>query len=202
MDDRHIHGWLRRGLHGARALCYLVILYAFTGYYAVMAELYDVSPVVGAAACDRLHELWSVLVTPDRYVPLSADNCAALGDGAQQIGSFSIMSTPEALEHSRRLAWTDVINAGAWILVVVMLEVEVRLQLRRDLSASIMHGLRFFKVGIYGVLFLCALYWGWKGNFLDFWDAVLWLFAFIFIELNVFDWQKETSQTAQADVST
>ena len=42
-------------------------------------------------------------------------------------------------------------------------------------------------------LFGAAAYWGVAGDFLDFWDAALWLFAFIFIELNVFEWQYETS---------
>jgi hypothetical protein len=44
------------------------------------------------------------------------------------------------------------------------------------------------------LLFVAAAYWGFAGDFLDFWDAALWLFAFIFIELNVFEWQSETSQ--------
>jgi hypothetical protein len=37
----------------------------------------------------------------------------------------------------RWLAWTDVINAAAWILVVVVLEVEVRLQLRGSLTDTV-----------------------------------------------------------------
>jgi hypothetical protein len=57
---------------------------------------------------------------------------------------------------------------------------------------------KFFKFGVYGVLFLAAAYWGYAGDFLDFWDAFLWLFAFIFIELNVFDWQQETAHGAPA----
>lgn len=36
-------------------------------------------------------------------------------------------------------------------------------------------------------LLLAAIYWGIKGDFVDFWDAFLWLVAFIFIELNVFE---------------
>lgn len=194
LEDRSIRGWVRRGLHGTRILCCFAIVYAFTGYYAVMLSLYDVSPLVGAAACDRLDETWSVLVTLDHYAPLSATNCSALGAAADQVGGFTVLASPEVLRSARWLAWTDVINAGAWILVVVMLEVEVRLQLRRDLSDRIMRITRFFKLGIYSVLFIAAGYWGVKGNFLDFWDASLWLFAFIFIELNVFDWQKETHQ--------
>ena len=53
---------------------------------------------------------------------------------------------------------------------------------------------KWFKFAVYGTLFLAAGYWGIAGSFLDFWDAALWLFAFIFIELNVFEWQAETSQ--------
>ena len=36
---------------------------------------------------------------------------------------------------------------------------------------------------------------------LDFWDAALWLFASIFIELNVFAWQQETTRAAAAEVT-
>ena len=44
---------------------------------------------------------------------------------------------------------------------------------------------------LYATLVAAAIFWGFKGNFLDFWDAALWLFAFVFIELNVFEWQQE-----------
>ena len=47
------------------------------------------------------------------------------------------------------------------------------------------------KVVLYTTLVVAAIYWGLKGDFLDFWDAALWLFAFVFIELNVFEWQQE-----------
>jgi hypothetical protein len=56
---------------------------------------------------------------------------------------------------------------------------------------------KFLKLALYGVLFVAAAYWGVAGDFLDFWDAALWLFAFIFIELNVFEWQYETSQQGE-----
>jgi hypothetical protein len=39
---------------------------------------------------------------------------------------------------------------------------------------------------------LAAIYWGIKGDFVDFWDAFLWLVAFVFIELNVFEWRRES----------
>ena len=52
------------------------------------------------------------------------------------------------------------------------------------------------KIILYGTLVVAAIYWGFKGDFLDFWDAALWLFAFVFIELNVFEWQQEIRDQA------
>jgi hypothetical protein len=52
------------------------------------------------------------------------------------------------------------------------------------------------KVALYSILFLCAVYWGIKGDFVDFWDAFLWLLAFFFIEMNVVEWRAEEQQEA------
>ena len=53
---------------------------------------------------------------------------------------------------------------------------------------------RFVKVSVYSVLFLAAVYWGVTGNFLEFWDAFLWIVAFVFIEMNIFEWQAEVAE--------
>jgi len=75
--------------------------------------------------------------------------------------------------------------------VVILLEIEVRLQLRGGAPSQLQWLMNGFKVVLYTTLALAAVYWGIEGEFLDFWDAALWLFAFVFIELNVFAWQQE-----------
>ena len=49
---------------------------------------------------------------------------------------------------------------------------------------------------LYALLLLAAIYWGVKGDFVDFWDAFLWLVAFVFIELNIFEWRQEANESA------
>jgi hypothetical protein len=193
LDDQKIHGPLKWAMHGIRGICTIAIVYAFTGYYAELVTLYDVAPLNGTDACSLLDQGYSLLVNLDEYIPLDAANCAALSGEAYRLNGFDILADGEVLQSARMLAWTDVINAAAWILVVIVLEVEVRLQLRGDLSGRFLRVNRFFKLVVYGVLFGAAAYWGYAGDFLDFWDAALWLFAFIFIELNVFEWQYESS---------
>jgi len=194
LDDSRIQGATRWSLHGIRGICYVAISYAFTGYYAELVTLYQVTPLSSADACSLLSQDYSLLLGFDEYAPLDAGNCSSVGPPVYRLTGFEIVASAEILDTARLLAWTDVINAGAWILVCIVLEVEVRLQLRGSLSDHVMGITKFIKFALYAILFAAAAYWGYAGVFLDFWDAALWLFAFIFIELNVFEWQHETSQ--------
>ena len=96
------------------------------------------------------------------------------------------------------LAWVDVINSAVWLLVVIVLEIDVRLQERHRYEGAVLYASNAIKFGLYALLFLAAIYWGFNGDFVDFWDAFLWLVAFIFIELNVFEWHQEEHEQAMA----
>ena len=194
LDDSRIHGWVKWSLHGIRGLCYVAIVYAFTGYLAELNMMTSVSPLGGVDYCQLASQDWSLLLDLDDYAPIDAQNCTAIAPEAFRIDGFNIVAEPEVLRGAQYLAWVDVINSGTWILVVIVLENEVRLQLRGNLSAQIIYSTRYLKYTLYAILFGAAAYWGVEGSFVDFWDASLWLFAFIFIELNVFEWQQETRQ--------
>ncbi len=196
LDDRRIRGPVKWALHGLRLVCYVAVFYAFVGYLDELLVLYKVSAMPGFDACASLGQGFSLQLDLDEYTALDAGNCGAVIGEVFRLDGFSIISPAETLQSARWLAWTDVINSAAWLLVVIVLEVEVRLQLRGELSAGTMHAMRVLKGLIYGTLFLAAAYWGYAGDFLDFWDAALWLFAFIFIEMNVFEWQYETAHSS------
>lgn len=76
----------------------------------------------------------------------------------------------------------DAVNAWLWIGVVVLLEVEVRLE-----HAVSRHRRLFATVAslLYGSLALAAAAWAWRGEWFDAYDAALWLVAFAAIEMNV-----------------
>ncbi len=196
LDDSRITGLLKWSIHGIRGVCTLAIVYAFTGYYAELVTLYQVTALPGFDACANLDQSFSLLMGMDEYVPLDVGNCASAAGEAYRLNGFDIVAASEPLQAARWLAWTDVINSADWILIVILLEIEVRLQLRGNLSDGIMGVTKYVKLTLYAILFVAAAYWGYAGKFLDFWDAALWLFAFIFIELNVFEWQRETSDQA------
>ncbi|GAA5523977.1 hypothetical protein Maes01_00526 [Microbulbifer aestuariivivens] len=194
LPDDKIRGWVKWALNSVSAFCYLFIVYSFYGYVAEMASLTNLLPVSQSACELAARGDWLMVIGQDTYIPLAAENCAGLADtqvlrlaGAQVLGSV------ETWRDIKWLAWTDVINAGAWLLVVAILAFDVWLQLRHQLSDAVMRYSQVIKALLYFTLLLCAVYWGVNGSFLDFWDSFLWLVAFFFIELNLFKWQAETS---------
>ena len=199
IPDHRLQGRLRLAIHGIRFVCTAAIVMAFLGYVGEWRTLLPSEPLMGDA-CARISEGWSVMIKLDDFVPLLAENCSQLATDTRLVsGLEQVMASPEGLLEAQRLALLDVVNSAAWILVVILLEIEVRVLTRW--GAVLRPATRMtnaFKMMLYATLVVAAIYWGFKGDFLDFWDAALWLFAFVFIELNVFEWQQEIRDQSAA----
>jgi hypothetical protein len=194
LDDRHFTKRVTWSLHGLRAFCYIFIVYAAYGYLVKTIFLYGAAPLPNVSdICTLVDGQWAYAVDFDEYEILTVANCASFSTATsflQYPGIFAVVDQ-EGLTDIIRLAWTDVINATVWLLVVLVLEVDVRLQEQHKLEGVALRMSNFSKYILYSILFLAAVYWGIKGDFVDFWDAFLWLVAFVFIELNVFEWRQE-----------
>ena len=194
LDDRHFTKRVTWSLHGLRAFCYIFIVYAAYGYLVKTLFLYGAAPLPNVSdICTLLDGQWAYAVDFDEYEVLTTANCASFStaDTFLQYSGIQAVVDQVGLIDIIRLAWTDVINASVWLLVVIVLEIDVRLQEKRKLEGAALKLSNLSKYVLYSTLFLAAVYWGIKGDFVDFWDAILWLVAFIFIELNVFEWRQE-----------
>lgn len=195
IPDARLRGKLRWTLHGVRAFCYLFIVYAFYGYVLECLGLYRASPLDLADPCVLAGSGAMLLQGLNEFAELTVENCAVLAAAPSwqwTQESVRVLAAGDMLDAARRLAWTDVINAGTWLIIVLLLEIDVRLQLAGHLTGRVLRLSEFAKALLYGTLLVCALYWGYAGTFLDFWDAFLWLLAFVLIEMNVLEWQAET----------
>ncbi len=205
LDDESFTPRVTWSLRVLRALCYAVIVYAFYGYVANLWFTYATSPLAGVnELCSLVDSGWSWTVTLDEYVALSAENCGALSSAATFFRFDGLNAAIDAvtLQDVRGLAWVDVINGGVWILVVVLLEIDVWLQEHNRYEGVAFSISTALKVLLYGTLTLAVFYWMWKGDFKDWWDAFLWLVAFVFIELNVFEWRAESHREELTEAST
>ncbi len=192
IPNERVRGTIRFGIHGVRIVCTAAIVMAFLGYFGEWLTLLPSEPL-SEGACSRMTGSWSVMTKLDDFMPLTAENCGQFGADTRIVtGLDQVIASPAGLLEGQRLALVDVINSAVWILVVIMLEIEVRVLTRwKGASMPLSQVALFAKAVLYATLVAAAIYWGFKGDFLDFWDAALWLFAFVFIELNVFEWQQE-----------
>jgi hypothetical protein len=191
-------------LHSLRAICYAFIVYAFYGYLVNLLALDGMTPIANVSDLCALAGQWSYATTLDEYTAITAANCNSFSTAASFV-RFDDMYAVVDLEGQKgiiALAWVDVINSGVWLLVVIVLEIDVRLQERNRYEGAILYASNAIKFVLYALLLFAAIYWGINGGFVDFWDAFLWLVAFVFIELNVFEWHKETHEQAMATAAT
>ncbi|MEM9690542.1 MAG: hypothetical protein AAF917_13805 [Pseudomonadota bacterium] len=195
LDDHQQSPFVNRLIFAVKSFAFAFIAFAFFGYLQTTLSayrLYDAPEVT--RLCDVADRGQLYAIDESEYEAITADNCA----------SFSVESRFERFEdsdalvdragavHIQRLAWTDLINAGVWILIVILLEIDVLLQERRRFEGAAYRTSMALKGVFYPTLFIAAVYWGVKGDFVDFWDAFLWLVAFLFIENNIREWRDES----------
>jgi len=192
IPDEKLKGGLKWFFTGIVAVCYVLITWAFYGYVAKYGVITDGVPFSIADVCSLVGTEWNYIVDLDDYPPIDSTSCLALqGQVLFQVTGLEIIGTAASLKSAVGMAIIDIINAGTWLIIVVLLQIEVWLQLKNKLTDRLMLIAKISKGFFYAVLFVCAAYWGINGTFLDFWDAFLWLVAFIFIELNIFQWHEE-----------
>ena len=197
LEDRHFNPLVSWSLQGVRIICYGFIVYAFYGYVINLSFINQAVPYTGLVdICALVSDGWSYAVDLDEYTQLTAANCYSFSDAGIffRFNDMLAVVDTQGLNDIRNLAWTDVINAAVWLLVVLVLEVDVRLQEHNRFEGFALRASNVAKFILYTLLLIAAIYWGVKGDFVDFWDAFLWLVAFVFIEMNVFEWRQESDE--------
>jgi hypothetical protein len=196
IDDDKLVGATKWSLHGVRAFCYIFILWSLYGYMTKVGLISQFSPHLVTDLCSLAKE-WKFMETLNVYNAFTAETCRTLSAANTEYFShqgYKVITDANTLSDVKGLAWVDVINASAWVSVVLMLEIDVHTQLG-NISSKLWEKYNIFvKVTVYSVLFLAAVYWGVTGNFLEFWDAFLWIVAFVLIEMNMFEWQAEVAE--------
>jgi len=194
LEDRHYNARVSWLLQGTRIFCYAFIVYAFYGYVENLTFVYQTTAHPGVTdVCALAPDGWSYALGLDDFVQLTTANCNTFSEATAFFRYADMQAVVDAsgLRDIRNLAWVDVINSAVWLLVVLVLEIDVRLQEKNRLEGVTLRISNASKFVLYSILLWAATYWGVKGDFIDFWDAFLWLVAFVFIELNVFEWRQE-----------
>jgi hypothetical protein len=194
VPDEKLKGWAGASINAASVLCWAAIIYSFYGYVATLGVPYGFAPYAGVDPCGLVGAGASLATSLAQYLPLDAENCLTLAAGAYFNTGDAMFATPENVSLIKRLAWTDVVNAGIWLIIVVILELEIYLQSSKLFGGAFFIAYKSFKLVLYGVLVVDVFYWLALGEPWAAWDALLWLVAFFFIEMNMLSWQEENAK--------
>ena len=185
---------LWRFFNGTAFVCYGIIVYAFWGYIAGLVDFYQFEPIPSATVCELAEEDYAFVTMEARFAPLNPDNCATLSGGdVFKHRTDNIIAAPRPLSASIALGWVDVLNSGVWLLVVLLFEIEAILRVRRALLKRRLLLIKVSKGVLYLTLLGAAIYWTVFGAFIDYFDAYLWILAFVLIDLNIFQFENRSA---------
>jgi len=201
LPDEAFKGWVTKAIHIVRIVCYLGIGYAAYGYTVSTLDYYDFVEVDGVTdLCQIADQGRSLQLDVIAYEPVTVDNCASFSASApffKAAGEMSVIDAP-TLDHSINLGWVDVANATVWLIVVFLIEIEIRLQSADRFGSRALRPVRILKTIFYGELIINAIIWGSTSYPIYAWDAFLWIFGFWAIELNLAEWEQERTQELAA----
>jgi hypothetical protein len=131
-----------------------------------------------------------------KYTTIDSHNCAELSSANEYYQLFveSVVTDADGLNIEKQLAWVDVIELSVWLLIILGIEVEVRLQDRDIVGGKLMRAVNISKVLLYGTLFLVMAYWAYRSQWVYVWDEFVWIVGFAVIEMNVVEWREEIKE--------
>jgi hypothetical protein len=180
---------------GLTAACYGVLVYAVYGYVAALGDAYNYEPVESRPACYFANTGFAYVSLAARPIELTHENCSEFaGKEIFKSPKDNLIATETNLRALKKLSWVDVFNSNAWLIIVLLFQVELSLEQLNKLTKRRLTVVMAWKGFAYLVLMCCAIYWTVFSAFIDYWDAWLWLLAFILIDLNMLGLEESQNQ--------
>ena len=163
-----------------------------------LVEFQSYESIDSATVCELVEKDTAYLNMQGRVLPLDKVNCIDISKvEVLKHQTDDIISAAMPLAASVKLAWIDVANSCAWLLVVLIFELEIILKKRGSLNRRRLIIFKSVKGVLYLTLLTDAILWTLYGSFLDSWDAYLWLLAFVLIDLNVLKIKRPVEVSAE-----
>lgn len=205
LEDRHWKRWVALSVRGVRLFCYALIAHTVYAYAVTVINLQPSVQVEDAQDLCSLADADVSYVHNLKYTAIDQGNCGGLSDAAQfyWVGKDPVVSDLAGLNLERDLAWADMIEVVAWLVILLAIEVVVRLQDRGVTGGALVSTANSAKILLYLLLIGIGVYWASLSHWLYLWDELLWIGGFAAIEMNVSEWRKEMldEQAAGAELA-
>jgi Na+/citrate or Na+/malate symporter len=106
------------------------------------------------------------------------------------------------LKLERTLAFIDLVEAIAWLLILLAIETIVRLQGRDIVAGALVTASRVAEFSLYTLILGFGIYWATLSHWLYLWDEIVWIGGFAAIEMNLSEWRDELRKQDGCGVAT
>ena len=188
---------VERTLHVARVVGYVLLAHTLYQYVINVVDLErQVTVLPGVSSLCDLADQDVSFASNMQYTTIDSENCAELSDATVLYKMIveSVVTDSRGLTIEKQLGWVDVIELSVWLLIILSIEVEVRLQNRNVVGGPLMRAANASKILLYGSLFLVMGYWAYRSQWLYVWDEFVWIAGFAVIEMNVVEWREEIEE--------
>ena len=195
LSDEVLKGWITRALHGIRLFCYVMIAHTIYAFTVTVIDLQPTVPVEGVSDLCMMTDAEVSYVYNLEYTTVDEESCTDLSSETQYFWlPDNIVSDSRGLALERDLAWADLVEAVAWLLILLFIETTVQLQNRGITSGPLISIGNTIKLLLYATLIIEGIYWASLSHWLYLWDELLWIGGFAAIEMNVSDWRDELKE--------
>ena len=195
IPEEKLKGALKWGLHGVRVCCYVLGISALYGFFSNLQLVHGFALFSIDDVCSLSSSGFSLMVDMPEFVPLDAENCQMLvNSDLYRLADYEIIADQETLLYANQMAWSVIINGVAWWVVVAILEADYWLEERGMLVGVMAIASNVIKALTYSTLIATAVYWGIESGWVDFVDSMLWLAAFVFIDMNILGMEPEADE--------
>jgi hypothetical protein len=127
------------------------------------------------------------------YTKVDEQTCGELSNETRfyWLAENPIVSDRAGLNLERDLAWADLVEATAWLLIVLAIETVVRLQDRDVTEGVIISAANRLQIFLYLLLIAIGIYWATLSHWLYLWDELVWIGGFSAIDMNLGQWRDE-----------
>lgn len=194
LGDQQWSRRVSRTVHGLRLLCLVMIAHTVVAYARTVVDYTATLPVVTVTDLCDLADNSVSFVYNLAYSPITRESCSNLSDQSAffWLGANSPLVTTEAgLQLARSLAWVDVIEIIAWLVVILSIETVVRLQGNGVTRGAVTTAANMAKWLGFLILLMLAIYWASLSHWLYTWDTFVWIAGFAAIDLNISDWREQ-----------
>ena len=193
LEDQDWKGWVAKTIHAVRLVCVLMILHTVYAFFVTVVEYGPTVPVENVSSlCEMTNDDVSFVYNLE-YTSITDESCAGLSDATQfyRVGTDPVVTTREGLALEKALAWGDLVEVIAWLLIIIAIELVIRLQERGVTGGTLISTANRLKTVLYLMLFVLAAWWGSLSHWLYTWDTFLWIAGFAAIEMNINEWREE-----------